>query len=150
MAWMSFRVGRMRVSNRGVSARVGRVRVGQGWPRAGRGRSGGGLLALIAAFVSDRPVRTPSLEELPGAPDGTKKRAWVAKTAQARATIGEAAFAEERAAIDAMSDAEVEAGLAADMWNKKRSSKTDFELFLASLPSDSRAIIERVMREHPT
>jgi hypothetical protein len=154
MTWMSFRFGRMRVSNRGVSARMGPVRVGRGWRSGGR-QSGGGLLAgLIESFMPDRPrdlsvTRELSVEELQAMPDDAKRRAWEAKTAKAKQAIGKEAVAEEREAVDEMTDEEVDAALAANMWEKKRRDKAAFAVYLASLPGDGREIVERVMREHP-
>jgi hypothetical protein len=144
MAWTSFRFGRFRVSNRGMSARMGSVRVGKGWRSGGRRASGGGFLALLGDYLASRP-RDLTADELRAAPDDIKERAWQAEIAEAKAEAGQA----EREMVEGWTDEEAEAALATELRKRKRrESPAEFERFLASLPTENRLELERIMREH--
>lgn len=76
--------------------------------------------------------------------DGERERVWQAEADAAKRFLGP----NEVAAADAMSDDEVERGLAQELRTMKTERPEEFRRMLANLPSDNQTEVEAIVKKY--
>lgn len=129
MPWLSLRLGRVRLSGRGVSARFGRVRVGTRWPSS------------RLPTTTDTPLKEFDVQSLPtvflagsNASDAMKSAAITRAAADAAATLP----ASEVAAISAMTDDEADEALRGELETLRTTDPPTYQRIIDALPTEDR------------
>lgn len=97
----------------------------------------------MAERLAER-LAAPAFSDPADAPDRIKEIAWKRAFKRARKQLAP----DEVAKVEAMDEAATEAELATELRIMKRRSESEFNEFLSLLPSDDRANVERILRDH--